>query len=109
MEESRPTRVANSRPVHSEVLSETKGNAAGSETQTSTVLNDILQVITRQDKRISEQEQTISELTKAVKELTVTTVSVSSAEFLCPCQSLLPGLQRRENLSVSDAMRWAYR
>ncbi len=71
MEESRPTRVANSRPVHSEVLSETKGNAAGSETQTSTVLNDILQVITRQDKRISEQEQTISELTKAVKELTV--------------------------------------
>ncbi len=70
MEESRPTRVANSRPVHSEVLSENKDNAAGSETQTSTVLNYILQVITRQDKRISEQEQTISELTKAVKELT---------------------------------------
>ncbi|KAL1249465.1 hypothetical protein QQF64_020470 [Cirrhinus molitorella] len=57
MEESRPTRVANSRTVRSELLSETKGNDAGSETQTSTVLNDILQVITRQDKRLSEQEQ----------------------------------------------------
>ncbi len=53
MEESRPTRVANSRPIHSEALSETKDNAAGSETQTSTVLNYILKVITRQNKRIS--------------------------------------------------------
>ncbi len=70
MEESRQTRVANSRPIHSEVLSEAKDNAAESETQTSTVLNYILQIITRQDTRISEQEQTISELIKAVKELT---------------------------------------
>ncbi len=34
------------------------------------MLNYILKVITRQDKRISEQDQTISELTKAIKELT---------------------------------------
>lgn len=70
MEESRPTRVANSRPVHSELLGETGGTSVGSEKQT-TLLNDILQVISRQDKRLNEQEQTISELTKAVKELTV--------------------------------------
>ncbi|ROL47075.1 hypothetical protein DPX16_18873 [Anabarilius grahami] len=71
MEESRPTRVASSRPVHSEVLREPEGTSVGSENQNSSVLNDILQVISRQDKRISEQEQTISELTKVVKELTV--------------------------------------
>ncbi|KAI5626698.1 hypothetical protein C0J50_13742 [Silurus asotus] len=78
MEESRPTRVATSRPVHLGLLQEKEGETASSANQTSAVLNDILQVITRQEKRISEQEQTISELTKAVKELTAQrSVSVS--------------------------------
>lgn len=71
MEESRPIRVATSRPVHSEMLRETEGTSVRSENQNSAVLNDVLQVISRQDKRISEQEQTISKLTKAVRELTV--------------------------------------
>ncbi|XP_047676398.1 zinc finger CCHC domain-containing protein 18-like [Tachysurus fulvidraco] len=44
MEESRPTRVANSRPVHSEVLGEPEGTFIRSENQNSSVLNDILQV-----------------------------------------------------------------
>ncbi|XP_047673938.1 uncharacterized protein LOC125145409 [Tachysurus fulvidraco] len=89
MEESRPTRVANSRPVHSEVLGEPEGTSVRSENQNSSVLNDILQVISRQDKRISEQEQTVSELTKVVKELTVQR-SVSVLQNVAPSANSPP-------------------
>ncbi|XP_056609057.1 uncharacterized protein LOC130426352 [Triplophysa dalaica] len=71
MEESRPTRCVTSRPVHSEVRHETVGVSVEPADQTSNVLKDILQVISRQERRIGEQEQTISQLTNAVKELTV--------------------------------------
>ncbi|XP_053478563.1 uncharacterized protein LOC128606453 isoform X1 [Ictalurus furcatus] len=75
MEETRPARTVSSRPVHSEVLGETGCSFVVAESKMSAVLDDILQVISRQDKRISEHEQNISEqnnsLTKSVKELTL--------------------------------------
>lgn len=62
MEESRPRRVVTSRPVHLEMLHTTGCNSVGSAHQTSAVFNDILQVISPQDKGISEQDQNFGPL-----------------------------------------------